>query len=682
MRRPPRPSCCVHGATGPLLWLFCLLLMLPMGTRADAPTLTIILLPGTSLQDWQNADAPHLHALLAQGALAVMNTRAARLHSDRERETPESEALTLGSGSRTAGGRDAVDFRAPGTLTGLEGVTAAALYQRFMGTAPPPGAWVNPQWPRVLRENTGQGYDIRPGNLGDALAGHGVTVQAGGGRFSYPLACRSDGTVSVLLRFSPIPLGTRTPRLVVWDAGSDLRAADPLLAAAMAQAAHGTNRLLVLSPVPSDRDYAGGRRLSPVLLWGRDVAPGLLYSPSTRRAGLVTNTDVAPSVTAFFGATGQDALWLPSPAYGRPWQVRAARDAVRQVGDLEDEAYRQGQAMKALPALAVLLGVLVLAASVVLRAGRAWAILSVVPGTLVLALLLGATLPQCLLLLAAFTLLATGITKIRNAQAAVMTLAALLISALLGDTLTGGRLMQRGMLGYSAIEGARYYGLGNEAMGALVGASLVLASALWPRVSSRAARGAIEMALLGLAVVLVSPAGGAKAGGVLVAVPAFSVLLGRLSGKALRGRHLGGVLAATALVLGVVVLADMHRGGGQSHVGLAAGRVLHGGLGEAIDVIGRKARVELRLLTRSCWAALLWASVAGLWMLRGRRGADAPGASALLSGTATAVLCCLLFNDAGTVAAALCAALAWGGLMSGIEKPARASDTRSEHAQA
>lgn len=682
MRRAPTLLYFFTRTARQTLLFFCLLLVLPGGARADTPTFTIILLPGTSLRDWQRADAPHLHALLVQGALAVMNTRAARLHSDRVRETPESEALTLGCGSRAAGGHDGADFRAPGSPALPGGVTAAALYQRYMGAVPPPGAWVNPQWPRVLRENMGQGYDIRPGNLGDALASHGVTAQAGGGRFSYPVACRSDGTVSVLLRFSPIPPGTRAPRLVVWDAGSDLRAADPLLAAAMAQAVHGTNRLLVLSPGPSDTDYTQGARLSPVVLWGRDITPGLLYSPSTRRAGLVTNTDVAPMITAFFGASEQDAFWLPSAPYGRPWQVRATHDAVQTALSLEAEAYRQGQAMKALPALAVLLGVLVLAASAALRAGREWVILSAVPGALILALLLSATLPQCFGFFAAFTLLAVGMTKARSAQAAVTTLTATLIITLMADMLTGGYLMQRGMLGYSAVEGARYYGLGNEAMGALVGASLVAASSLWLRFPGRVARGMIGLALVGIAVALVSPAAGAKAGGVLVAVPAFSVLLWRLNGKALCGRHLWGMLAVTALALSVVVLVDMHRGGAQSHVGLAAGRIMQGGIREAVDVIQRKARVEIRLLARSAWAVLLWASAAGIGMVRRGAAANLPHASALPSATVMAIACCLLFNDAGTVAAALCAALAWGGLASGIEKPARASNTRSEHAQA
>lgn len=682
MKRSPAPSYVFIWAARLIVWLFCLLLVLPTAARADTPTFTIILLPGTSLRDWQRADAPHLHALLAQGALAVMNTRAARLHSDRVRETPEGEALTLGSGSRAAGGRIVTDFYAPGSVALPEGVTAAALYQRFTGAVPPPGAWVNPQWPRVLRANAGQGYDIRPGNLGDALALHGVTAQAGGGRFSYPVACRSDGTVSVLPRFSPIPPGTRAPRLVVWDAGSDLRAADPLFAAAMAQAAQGTNRLLVLSPDPSDTDYAGGKRLSPVLLWGHDVAPGLLYSPSTRRAGLVTNTDVAPMITAFFGASEQDALWLPSAPYGRPWQVRAGSNAVQKALSLEADAYHQGQAMRALPVLAVLLGVLVLAASAALRAGREWVILSAVPGALILALLLSATLPQCFGFFAAFTLLAIGMTKTRSAQAAVTALAATLIITLMADMLTGNHLMQRGMLGYSAVEGARYYGLGNEAMGALVGASLVAASSLWRRFPGRAARGTIGLALVGIAIVLVSPAGGAKAGGVLVAVPAFSVLLWRLNRKALRGRHLWGMLAVAALALGVVVLGDMHLGGAQSHIGLAAGRIMHGGIREAVDVIQRKARVELRLLAHSAWAVLLWANVTGMWMLRRRTAADVPHASALLSATVTAIACCLLFNDAGTVAAGLCAALAWGGLASGTNKPARASNRESEHAQA
>ena len=127
----------------PLILGCLILLLLALVGPCAAKTLVVVLLPGTSLADWQRADAPNLHEVMATGAIAVMNTRTARLPNDRVRETPESAALTLGAGARAAGGAEATEFqRADAVVPGL-GVTAGQLYARRMGRPAPPGARVN-----------------------------------------------------------------------------------------------------------------------------------------------------------------------------------------------------------------------------------------------------------------------------------------------------------------------------------------------------------------------------------------------------------------------------------------------------------------------------------------------------------------------------------------------------------
>lgn len=117
-----------------LALLACLCLALP--AIAHPGPLIIVLLPGTSLRDWQTANAPNLHHLMATGALAVMNTHTARLPNDQRRETPESALLTLGAGARAAGGPEATAFFPPNAAVPGIGVTAGELYLRIF--RPPP----------------------------------------------------------------------------------------------------------------------------------------------------------------------------------------------------------------------------------------------------------------------------------------------------------------------------------------------------------------------------------------------------------------------------------------------------------------------------------------------------------------------------------------------------------------
>ncbi len=618
------------------------LLLLTCASPAWAKNLWVVLLPGTSLSDWQRADAPHLHQIMNTGSVALMNTRTARTPSDHVRETPESAALTLGAGSRAAGGSEATDFR-PGDAVVFPGVTAGQLYTRRTGLVAPAGRLVNVQWPRILRENAAPGYDLRPGNIADALRQAGIAVSAGGGPLSDAVAASGDGWVTP----APPASGAWGPDCIIYDGGSDIHAADPMLAQIMARL--GDGRLIVLSPSASDEAYRRGARLCPVGVWGPGVPPGLIVSASTRRAGLVTDTDFATTVAAFFGVPISQ---FPVRPFGeRAWEYRPEPDAVPRLEDLNTRALSQWEGMRALPYLALLLGLWMLGVTR-LNLGRplpTWA--ASVPPALVLALLLSTSLVT-LALWSALVLLSVPFLRPRWYCAA---LAALLV----GDMALGDPLMRQSLLGYSAIEGARYYGIGNEAMGALVGACLVTADA-----AARALRPARRLWVwLGLAIVtalLGSPLAGAKAGGLIVALAGFGSYGWFCSGRRwdVRAASLGAVVIAL-LLLGVAMLDARLNGGQASHFGQAAARLSSGGVGEWTDIIRRKLAVEGHLLWHSAWAVPLWGGGAALlaWARKAQ-----PNDRPLLLGGLVAAGVCLAVNDAGTVAASFCLVLLWSEL--------------------
>ncbi len=60
--------------------------------------------------------------------------------------------------------------------------------------------------------------------------------------------------------------------------------------------------LLVVSPTsPVDNNFTGIKNLAPVLLYKNGNIKGLLISNTTRREGLISNIDIAPSIFAFLG---------------------------------------------------------------------------------------------------------------------------------------------------------------------------------------------------------------------------------------------------------------------------------------------------------------------------------------------------------------------------------------------
>lgn len=166
------------------------------------------------------------------------------------------------------------------------------------------------------------------------------------------------------------------------------------------------------------------------------------------------------------------------------------------------------------------------------------------------------------------------------------------------DGLTGTLLQQGSILGASATVGARFYGFGNLAFAVYAASALVLAGTL---AAAARTRGAALTAAAAVGVVTVTvdgwPGFGADVGGILALVPAFIVLLLGLTGRAVTGRR---VLAALGLAVGVAALVgiiDWAGPGPASHLGLFVQRVVDG---QAWGLVTEKA-------------AGAWATVANPW---------------------------------------------------------------------
>ena len=555
--------------------------------------LVVILLPGTSLRDWQSANAPSLHRIMESGALAVMNTRTARQSGDTQRESPQSALITLGAGARASS-------------TATEAI----------------------------------GYRVLPGNLTDVLAKAHVVIRTGGGNNALLVAASQSGEI-----LPAASLTALAPGCTIWDAGSDVRAADALIGNAARQVDTQKGRLIVLAGFANNADYAQGRRLSPALEYGKTVPAGLLVSASTRRPGLVTNTDFAPTVADYFGLSRSD---FPARPFGVAWTFQPAQSAAAQTAALEEQAYRQGKEMRILPYAALTLALWILLATLLLIRGKlpAWA--SALPLTATLGLLLARSAAEACAYLLLLTFVSFGVAARFGWKLVISSLVSGVVFILMVDMAKGGPLMHSSLLGYSAVEGARYYGIGNEAMGLLVGSALVVAARLWPL--GKYSKACTLGLLIGVTILLGLPQAGAKAGGLLVASSAFGTFLWEKHGGKWSWRIIAFVGMASVGLLGVVALGDsLLQPSHQSHMGEAIQRIRSDGFGEARGIIIRKLAVEGRLAWHSTWAALLWIGIVCLRQVR-----------PLSIAGFVAVAACFLFNDAGTVAAALCLIPLWG----------------------
>jgi hypothetical protein len=467
-------------------------------------------------------------------------------------------------------------------------------------------------------------------------------------------------------RGGPIPL--RPGRLVVL-AVPDAAALQNVSARLAPEAGAGPVLVAGLRPAPRRANTA------PLLVLGGNRA-GLPTSDSTRRQGLVALQDVRPTLTGGRSA-GDDGTPIRVVGDHRP--VGAATWLDRRVGALvlartlaipllalaavlallallaAWRARRRGsgaagweRAARGLLALALALPAGYLAASVAepLAAG---ALRAVFPGLFRdPGMASGWGLAWLASGLLAATVLAGIALRLDRRLPAPALLGGGLLALVAAGLLAGGEGLAQPLLGGSAWDGERFYGLGNGYFAfALAAAMLVICFApLRPWWAA---------ALLGgLAVVDGLPWLGADVGGALTAMlTAAAALVVLAPARPTAGRVL--LLAGVAVVAAAAVALGAGLGGPVTHAGRFADRLLQAP-GDAGGVVVEQLGRNLRLLAHSpfAWVGPLQVAAAGLVALR------PPAALAGLRGWhrrvlglgALGSLLLILLNDTGVTATA------------------------------
>jgi len=315
----------------------------------DAPGMRLVVLvaPGLRADDLSRPEVPVLEQMLQEGESGWMDCRAARapgIHPLRPIERPSTASLllTLGCGVPAYVGEEAAPLTMP---------TYHAL--RVSPYPPPDTLQV------LIAANRRLGALV--GALGDLFHRTGLHTAVMGNldtnvhdRSHYLLAMDPSGNVDnagkpllrkLLDETAPYGLRTDVPMLFSYYdtarslaalrviAFGDLYRANRYEALCLPEVAaqHRTNalaafntfltglrqrlqaeqaatpaqpvRLVLLSPGPPESSSGLADRFAPILLWGSGIAPGSLTSDTTRRTGLVSNTDLVATV----------ADWLHQP---------------------------------------------------------------------------------------------------------------------------------------------------------------------------------------------------------------------------------------------------------------------------------------------------------------------------------------------------------------------------------
>lgn len=483
----------------------------------------------------------------------------------------------------------------------------------------------------------------------------------------------------------------------------------------------GHAQLWIMSPQPHAAAARAKLHVTPFVLYEHRAdqqagGPGLLTSPTTKRPGLISLHDLGPTLLAAVGIPVEgDWLGFAAERTDRPDALTWLLEDVTRMQHVYELRTNIVAIFVGYEVLVLLFGLLM----VLMRWHRQlkWMRLPIVSvltaplGILLLGLIPGyKPLIQAAVLVVVVLLLSLCCVMLPD-RVSIFLIAVANVIVLLTDGLAGSRLLKYSIMGYDPMIGARYYGIGNEYMGVLVGSAILamtmivqearivgmgeadkklsgshepgvaeMSARMLPPRQSRHTRGAglerihpgllaavCGAMLLGITLYMAAPNGGTNAGGALTACAAFGVawlgIYGRERLRRLRTIHLLWIVAGLLLV-GLLLLWAMNQwlnisgAEGKSHIGRAMDLLTAGRIDLIIGIIVRKLQMNLNLIRVSAWGKVLLTGIFVLSVLlfkpkgvfsawQETRPVWMGGFTAIIIGAIVA----LALNDSGIVAA-------------------------------
>ncbi|HZQ88281.1 MAG TPA: glycosyltransferase [Acidimicrobiales bacterium] len=429
------------------------------------------------------------------------------------------------------------------------------------------------------------------------------------------------------------------------------------------------NTLLIVTSVSAP---SGHWHLVPTVIRGRGVTHSYLHSPSTKRLGVVTITDLGPTILDTLHRPVADGM------IGHALRRHAGTPSLTYFRHLDrDTTYRESSYYPL--ALGYIVGQALLYAFCILALSRRFgsvgarslarllvlAVAGFPLATFVLRMIpnfaaLGQTNTLVLLVIDT-VIVALALRARRHPLSPLSWILGITVALLVVDTATGSRLEISSWLGYSLHTAGRFYGMPNTTFAVLATSALLWACIhvhYAPRRREALVTAGVVLALV--TVVDALPGLGDDVGGVLTLVPVFGLTMLVLARVRLSWKTIGIVVGATAALLVVGSTIDLLRPPeARTHLGRFVASLFKDGPGVLTTTIARKEAANIRILKASIWTWVLpIASVFLLYLLvwQGLFRQLLPPRSALRTSAVAALALGLVgfaTNDSGPVLVAL-----------------------------
>lgn len=684
----------------------------------------IFILDQISLEELENSNTPNIDNLIDSGSIGFMNSR--------DKSSPSNKAsryLSLNMGVRTLGstkGRLGFDKDETKTLVdykmGEENTKPSDLYKQYIGKEAPEGEIINLGLADVYRQTFKATPNNSVGLFGKKAREENLTIGLVGNSDNNTIS--REATMLAMDEYGSIPLGSVDSDLLVYDEsilgnkridqdkmleeinriiedtdilfidyGDTVRQeknnslaldhineeqkikaierGDSFIGRLIDEIDMENTLFMLISPNPSSQMVRDGNfGLTPILMSEKNINGGLLTSGTTRREGLVTNFDFAPTIFNYFGIDDYEGY------IGEPISA-ITKDASEDIISKNYSDYLYLRTYRKVFHWAYIILVLLILIIGYLPKFTKWKglpknilkYLSItafsIPLTMMTVSIFGyknIILDLIYVFLGGF-LIGFILNKIfKTTIKTIMSLNILTSLLLLADTFIIKNLMIISPLGSDAIAGGRFYGIGNDYMGILLGAMVLGLFILYDRYKiSKNTILFISLVSILVSIIGLSPWVGANMGGTLSAMVVLLLTLMMVLDKKISFKKIFIILCIVVIGILLVATLDSLFNPNPTHAGKAMEALLTGGgFGKLFEIISTKLRQVFWNLAYASWNIVLYLQIILFVLLYKFKKEDLlrikyqnknifKGFNIILL-TSIAIF---LFNDTGTIAAAL-----------------------------
>ncbi len=376
----------------------------------------------------------------------------------------------------------------------------------------------------------------------------------------------------------------------------------------MSDVAGPNDRVYIVSPYPAVSEYKNYRRLSPVVIF-EGQGKGILYSNTTRRKGVIGNVDIAADILDHFGIKSNFMVGRSIQKIEKSDNIEFLRSEFEKMSttyQLRIPVLYSYAVFEMLLWISIFICILIkgmVHEKVFYAFSEILQLTVVMPFALLIEPLFGFD-SKTLVVTTIFSLtviLYIALKKlIRGNLDRFIAISIMTGVGILADAATGQELIKRSIFGYDAMIGARYYGVGNEYMGILIGASLLSVAGLLQKEKIKKTAAIVVLAVT--IVILGFPKMGANVGGTITASFCFLFFVMRMYDVKIDFKKLLIISAFVCIVVAGMAFVDIFLIGSKSHLAGAIQSIMSGGPVVILQIISRKLAMNASLIGGSIWS--------------------------------------------------------------------------------